>query len=116
MCFKIFYVKYFRKKNIIKVQVVGYIHINRRLHGKMKIKKYQSDVQRSVITADAENIRQLFFKTGINLFNFLHLLEEFVGQCRQQPLLCYFQGLPGVLDYCSRLFVQEIPAERSQVA
>ena len=25
------------EKNIIKVQVVGYIHINRLLHGKMKI-------------------------------------------------------------------------------
>jgi len=33
--FKIFYVKYFRK-DIIKVQVVGYIYINRLLHGKMK--------------------------------------------------------------------------------
>jgi len=31
-------VKYFRK-DIIKVQVVGYLYIHRPLHGKMKIKK-----------------------------------------------------------------------------
>jgi len=34
----IFYAKYFRK-DVIKVQVVGYIYIHKLLHGKMKIKK-----------------------------------------------------------------------------
>jgi len=37
-------VKYFRK-DIIKVQVVGYLYIHRLLHGKMKIKKIEITVE-----------------------------------------------------------------------
>jgi len=37
------------EKNIIKVQVVGYIHINRLLHRKMKIKKNENKMCSSFV-------------------------------------------------------------------
>jgi hypothetical protein len=42
----------------------------------------------------------------------MQLLEEFFGQCRQQPVQCYVKGTQGFLSSCSRLFLSEIPTEK----